>query len=518
MSLTHHDAMSSSFDLHYAARTSIDQRSATVIEQIARIAKQLNIGVNAPSPLTFDDPSAAEGLFSSNKIRGSKVSPGRTLRSSVAAEDRDSSPLYSQHMRLSTSETSLLRHKEDIALLESQLDHLRAASQDKDEQLAQAKIQLQQVQEATSAFFGQPGPSVKSVLRRAPSASSPTRSPERSTAPTPLSILEQGKEYLRHEETIRQLENSILETQTNLDRLSQQLAVDDTEYVQLEKRKTKALADLATANAASGNLDERLSSLEAQAAQCQSQRLALQQELDVLCGNASDAASLAPLEKRKKELETRALEAEEEILQLREADANLQQSIANGGGFTLQFANLSMEVSTSMRRLHRVRECMMLLKAFLINLCDDLDTIAETVQVIKDDPNFTAFSPFTEQSNSWRRHLLSAAYGDVVTGIRSQQYLTDAAAATALLTKMKYFVIVYDLFCNHFDAVVGAVMAVEGPGKTEDAMWATVLDMQNVADQCNNTILESRKLQARRRSSVVALTSRRSAVSLKNVQ
>ncbi len=507
----HHDGMTGCFDLHYAARTVIDQRSSALLEHLARISKQLSM---------IDVP-AAEIPAETRQARITSVSPSRTrsaaddddLETTSSAGDRKARHGMKPVTRLPLAEVSLLRLRDEVAILEGQLEQLRSMSREKDTRLIQAKQQLLQAQEASAAFFAalrSPTKTNKLASPRSQSFSgfSPLRYDSTSGNVTDsTSVLELGKQYLRHEETIRLLENSILEAQCNLERMSQQLAADDSEFVHAEKRKDKCLTELAEANAAAVALDAKVLSLQTRAAECSAERQSLQGQLDALTVPSLDANSVAQLEKRQKQLEEQLADAEEEIRQLRASDSDLQQSIAAGTkhGFTVEFGNLSLEVTTAMRRLHHTREAMMLLKAFIINLCEDLDTITETVQSVRDDPNFAAFSPFTEPSNAWRRNLLSAAYADVVALMRTQQHLTDAGAAAALLAKMKYFVIVYDLFSNHFDAVVAAVMATDGI----DGMWASVLDMQSASDQCCNTISENKKMQARRRSSVVALTSRR---------
>jgi hypothetical protein len=124
----------------------------------------------------------------------------------------------------------------------------------------------------------------------------------------------------------------------------------------------------------------------------------------------------------------------------------------------------------------------------------------ETVEKIQGDPQFSMYPAFSEQSNLWRQQRLYEAYHDVVEHINSKSYESDPLAAQLLLSKLKHFVVVYDLFENHYDAVVNAIMLSEGK-------WVEADQMLPAAMTCRRVISDSKRVNS------ATLVKKRSTVS-----
>jgi hypothetical protein len=158
------------------------------------------------------------------------------------------------------------------------------------------------------------------------------------------------------------------------------------------------------------------------------------------------------------------------------------------------------DATRPVRNVLSLRDTILILKARLLNLYDDLDEISETVDSVRGDPQYSMYAAFSEQSNQWRQQKLYDAFHDAVQLMRNRHYEEDGAAANALLRQLKYFVVVYDLFENHYDAVVNAIMLSDGK-------WCEADEMLEASQRCRRVIQsEQRRPSSIKRRSVSSAT------------
>lgn len=158
------------------------------------------------------------------------------------------------------------------------------------------------------------------------------------------------------------------------------------------------------------------------------------------------------------------------------------------------------DATRPVRNVLSLRDTILILKARLLNLYDDLDEISETVDTIRGDPQYSMYAAFSEQSNQWRQQKLYDAFHDAVQLMRNRHYEEDGSAANALLRQLKYFAVVYDLFENHYDAVVNAIMLSDGK-------WCEADEMLEASQRCRRVIQsEQRRPSSVKRRSVSSVT------------
>lgn len=166
-----------------------------------------------------------------------------------------------------------------------------------------------------------------------------------------------------------------------------------------------------------------------------------------------------------------------------------------------EIAGRIWDVTRPVRGVVSLRETLLVLKANVLNLYDDLDEITEIVDKIQSDPKYSMYPAFSDASNQWRQSKLFEAYTSAVEAMQAcgaPNASLDPSTAATLLGRLKYFVVVYDLFEQHYDAVVHAIMQ-------SDTKWMEAEDMLQAALLCRRVITESKTKSGGVRKKVVSL-------------
>lgn len=303
--------------------------------------------------------------------------------------------------------------------------------------------------------------------------------------------LESYEECVACETALRKEENQLVES---VDRA--EIAAKEREIAKkraasrVEVLKRQLLDEESAYSVLKGDLSVARQSLRARREEQQGWEQRLR---NLKAGDSGDAVRNA-LEARRQSLTEELQQAEKLFEELARSEAEALRDPTNAlvtqkERPKAEMAAMVWDATRPVRSVMLLRETLLVLKANLLNLYDDLDEITDIVEKIQNDPKATMYPAFSEPSNAWRQQRLHEAFQSVVELMKARHYESDVNAAQQLLARMKHFIVVYDLFENHYDAVVNAIMQSE-------AKWRETEQMLSAAETCRRVISDAAKQRA----------------------
>jgi hypothetical protein len=303
-----------------------------------------------------------------------------------------------------------------------------------------------------SIFFSGPHPDESQIVSSALSLNSAT----------PPCIVAAHRQCLLGEHRIRHLETHLLELSDDLERIAEALESEKVAQAHKTAKYRELQGKLNLITRAYQALQEEACELAAAVEAEKAKRDLLQQTMaEKDFDEGDDSGVLRRLLRQKSELEDAIRLKENQMDALKSLEPlTLQDPMRMVASGTPSDSTLRLmwEAAAPVRRILLLREGLMILKAHSINLCEDLDAIAAIIEKLQSEPQYALYSPYSPEGCLWRQQKLHEAFSAMVQTIGEKQYESDPTAAQQLIDKIMYFVVVYDLFENNFDAVVGAVM------------------------------------------------------------
>lgn len=462
-----HDEMGALFDEHMQRRQSIDGQLAAIHSRLAALAQTIVGG--SSSALAQQREGGSSGGPSSSGASSSPLWAPTTASPSAnkTGNNNNNSPLLEGNSKLVVHASHALRARLqcDVELLELREQQSKVLLDTKLQSIKELRTQIVEEEAKLRRVLG--GSSLQKLQQ----------------------TLRKGMEL---EKDVRRAENAAIEQSEVAQRREEQRR----ELEQDERRQQDAMQqDIITQEALSSSLEREAAELERVLASARNTAEEWAQRVKLAkSGEPADAELTALLQER--ERLTRELQGVDGLLQ---AFRNLdQENSVESVDSSIIFATTKRcpsddpalralwEAAAPVRDIVSLRETLLVLKAHLFNLCDDIEDISSTVDKLHDEPQYSQYPPLSEGSNLWRQSKLFDTYQAVVEEMRKGQYETDANAAKAVLNRMKTFAVVYDCFETHFDAVANAILQSEGH-------WKEATKMLTVAELCQATILEARQ-------------------------